>query len=176
MKSRPTTSSAAVPQRIHALRSDMKIIALLRHPVERTLSQYFLLPLEAETLPLEEAWPLNPNDRRALEVIRKPGGTTSAIRSTATWPAAATTNSCRAFRAVWPDRVLSCAAMICPAVTARPGGFSSSNIAPSLTTRRSLRKQRCWGSRTVPEEVHQRLKAQLEPTFAWLDQALDIRW
>ena len=32
---------AAVPERIKALRADMKIVVLLRHPVERTLSQYY---------------------------------------------------------------------------------------------------------------------------------------
>ena len=68
---------AAVPQRIHALRSDMKIIALLRHPVERTLSQYYhSCRWKLETLPLEEALAAEPQRLEgALEVIRKPGGT-----------------------------------------------------------------------------------------------------
>ena len=65
---------AAVPKRIHALRSDMKIIALLRHPVERTLSQYYhSCRWKLETLPLEEA--LAAEEERlqgALEVIQTP--------------------------------------------------------------------------------------------------------
>ena len=66
---------AAVPERIHAFRSDMKIVVLLRNPVERTLSQYYhSCRWGLETLPLEDALAAEEDRLQgALEVIQTPG-------------------------------------------------------------------------------------------------------
>ena len=51
------------------------------------------------------------------------------------------------------------------------------NIRPFLDDAPIPAENKGAGEATqVPEEVRQRLKAQLEPTCAWLDQTLDIRW
>lgn len=67
----------AAPARIHALRPDMRLIALLRDPVERCLSQYFhSRRLGLEDLPLEAALDAEPKRLAGSEaLIREPGGT-----------------------------------------------------------------------------------------------------
>ena len=67
----------AAPERIHALRRNMRLIALLRDPVERSLSQYFHSKrLGLEDLPLEQALEAEAARLAGSEaVIRQPGGT-----------------------------------------------------------------------------------------------------
>ena len=67
----------AAPERIHALRRTMRLIALLRDPVERSLSQYFhSRRLGLEELPLEQALEAEATRLAGSEaVIRRPGGT-----------------------------------------------------------------------------------------------------
>ena len=173
---------AAVPQRIHALRSDMKIIALLRHPVERTLSQYFhSCRWKLETLPLEEALAAEPQRLEgALEVIRKPGGTHLSYQEHSYLARSRYDEQLpRYFELFGRDRVL---------VLRSDDLFSGDrraleriqqflNIRPFPDDAPIPAENKGAGEAAqVPEEVLQRLKAQLEPTFAWLDQTLDIRW
>ena len=67
----------AAPERIRNLRPDMRLIALLRDPVERSLSQYFhSRRLGLEDLPLHEALAVEAERLAGSEaVIREPGGT-----------------------------------------------------------------------------------------------------
>jgi hypothetical protein len=64
------------PARIRALLPRARLVALLRDPVERALSQYFHARRHGfETLPLEEALAAEPARLRgAEEVLRAPGG------------------------------------------------------------------------------------------------------
>ncbi len=65
-----------VPKRIHIFKSDIKLIILLRDPVERSLSQYFhSVRLGLEDLPIEEA--ISAEKKRledSSKVIKIPGG------------------------------------------------------------------------------------------------------
>ena len=66
----------SVPQRIHQLNPAMRMIVLLRDPVERALSQYFHAKrLGFEDLSIDEAFAAEPSRlKNSLVVVTEPGG------------------------------------------------------------------------------------------------------
>ena len=66
----------AVPQRIYKVNPAMRMIVLLRDPVERALSQYFHAKrLGFEDLSIDEAFAVEPSRlKNSLEVVTEPGG------------------------------------------------------------------------------------------------------
>ena len=172
----------AVPSRIHALRPDMKIIALLRHPVERTLSQYFhSCRWNLETLPLEDALAAEPERLQgALEVIRQPGGTHLSYQEHSYLARSRYEQQLtRYFRLFGEQRVLVLrsddlfagdrATLDRLSAFLNIDSFAASTRVPKANSSEGEAKQ-------VPAEVKRRLEAELAPTFDWLDRVLGISW
>ena len=172
----------AVPARIHALRKDMKIIVLLRNPVERTLSQYFhSCRWKLEPLPLEEALAAEPERLEgALEVIRQPGGTHLSYQEHSYLARSRYDEQLpRYFRLFGRNQVL---------VLRSDDLFSGDrqtldritqflNIHPFPDTAAMPRENIGGGEATdVPADVRERLNHQLAPTFDWLERTLEISW
>ena len=173
---------AAVPERIQALRANMKIVVLLRQPVERTLSQYYhSCRWKLETLPLEEA--LAAEEERlhgALEVIETPGGNHLSYQEHSYLARSRYEEQLpRYFERFGKKRVL---------VLRSEDFFSGDrsvlsqleqflNIAPFPRGTEMPRANSGRGeAREVPAAVRRRLEKELTPTFRWLEKELDLQW
>ena len=173
---------AAVPERIQALRADMKIVVLLRNPVERTLSQYYhSCRWKLETLPLEEALAAEENRLQgALEVIKTPGANHLSYQEHSYLARSRYEEQLpRYFKRFGRDRVL---------VLRSEDLFSEDRavltqleqflcIAPfPLETSIPRANSGLGEAREVPSAVRRKLEKELAPTFNWLSTELGMRW
>ena len=173
---------AAVPERIQALRAKMKIIVLLRHPVERTLSQYYhSCRWNLETLPLEEA--LAAEEERlqeALELIKTPGANHLSYQEHSYLARSRYEEQLpRYFKRFGRDRVLVLKSEDLffgdRAVLTQLEQFL--NIAPFPSETVIPRANSGLGEACDVQAVVRRgLEKQLAPTFHWLEAELGLRW
>lgn len=172
----------AVPERIQALRADMKIVVLLRHPVERTLSQYYhSCRWKLETLPLEEALAAEEERLRgALEVIKTPGANHLSYQEHSYLTRSRYEKQLpHYFELFGRNRILVLRSedLFCGSrdVLAQLERFL--NIAPFP---RGIKIPKANSGRgeamDVPSEVRRKLENELAPTFTWLDKELGMRW
>ena len=172
----------AVPDRIHALRHDMKIIVLLRNPVDRTLSQYFhSCRWNLETLPLEKALAAEPERLKgALNIIRQPGGTHLSYQEHSYLARSRYEEQLpRYLRLFGRNQVL---------VLRSDGLYDAERkTLESITQFLNIRpfpdnitipfeNQGAGEAEKVSPEVRKHIAKQLESTFNWLEQTLDISW
>ena len=172
----------AVPKRIHAFRSDMKIVVLLRNPVERTLSQYYhSCRWNLETLPLQVALAAEEDRLQgALDTIQTPGAKHLSYQEHSYLARSRYEEQLpQYFELFGRDRVL---------VLRSEDLFSGSrgvlvqleqflNIAPfprgiTIPKANSGRGEAI----EVPSEVRRKLEKELAPTFKWLERELGMRW
>lgn len=173
---------AAVPERIHALRSDMKIIALLRNPVERTLSQYFhSCRWNMESLSLEDA--LAAEEKRlegAIQVIEKPGGTHLSYQEHSYVARSRYEQQLsRYFDLFGRERVLVLRSEDLfagdPMVMEKIQDWLNIKAFPKGTTIPCANEGHGEANQ-VSTEIRDKLEKELEPTFAWLRDTLNIHW
>ena len=173
---------AAVPERIHAFRSDMKIVVLLRNPVERTLSQYYhSCRWGLETLPLEDALAAEEDRLQgALEVIKTPGANHLSYQEHSYLARSRYEEQLpRYFEHFGRDRVLVLRSedLFCGDHAALRQLEKFLNISPFPRGIKIPKANLGSGeSRNTPEEVRKKLEKQLIPTLQWLEEKLDINW
>jgi hypothetical protein len=173
---------AAVPERIQALRRDMKIVVLLRHPVERTLSQYYhSCRWKLETLPLEEA--LAAEEERlqgALKVIKTPGANHLSYQEHSYVARSRYEEQLpRYFKRFGRDRVLVLRSedLFCGDRDVLTQLERFLCIAPfPLETSIPRANSGLGEASDVPSSVRSKLEKKLAPTFSWLDTELGLRW
>ena len=173
---------AAVPERIQALRRTMKIIVLLRDPVERTLSQYFhSCRWSLETLPLDEA--LAAEGARlegALELIQQPGGTHLSYQEHSYVARSRYDEQLpRYFQRFGRHNVLVLRSEDLfqgdPKLLEAIEAFLS--IAPFPRQTLIPRANPGEGeAQLVPPAVREHLKQTLAPTYRWLERELGMHW
>jgi hypothetical protein len=173
---------AAVPERIRALRGNMKIVVLLRHPVERTISQYYhSCRWKLETLPLEAA--LAAEEERlegALEVIRSPGANHLSYQEHSYIARSRYEEQLpRYFELFGRDRVLVLRSedLFCgnrSMLTQLERFLCISPFPPETSIPRA--NSGLGEARNVPSPVRYKLEKELAPTFNWLDTELGLRW
>ncbi len=172
----------AAPQRIHTMRKRMKIIALLRNPVERTLSQYFhSCRWGLEMLNLEDA--LAAEHKRlagSLDLISKSGGTHGSHQEHSYMSRSRYEQQLeRYFRLFGRAHVLVLRSE--DLFTGRPEFINIIcnflNISPFKQDYPiPLANQGKGEANQVPEKIRRQLRDELTPTFEWLDNNLGIRW
>ena len=173
---------AAVPERIHALRKTMKIVVLLRHPVERTLSQYYhSCRWNLETLPLEEALAAEEDRLQgALEVIKTPGANHLSYQEHSYLARSRYEEQLpRYFRHFGRDGVLVLRSddLFCGARGVLRQLEEFLNIAPFPSETTIPRANSGLGEAlNVPTAVRRQLNEQLTPTFHWLSAELGLEW
>ena len=163
----------AVPERIRALRPEMKIIALLRHPVERTLSQYFhSCRWNLEPLSLEDALAAE-GDRLASGHARSHQEHSYLARSRYDQQLP------RYFERFGRERVLVLRSedlfdgdpevlrALERFLAIEP--FSNDTLIPRANPGLGEADQ-------VPASVRRLLERELAPTFDWLERELGLRW
>lgn len=173
---------AAVPARIRALRQEMKIVALLRHPVERTLSHYFhSCRWKLETLPLEDALAAERERLEgALEVIQTPGAVHLSYQEHSYLARSRYEEQLpRYFELFGRDRVLVLRSDDLfsgdPQVLERIERFL--NIAPFPSNTVIPQANPGLGeAHDVPSAVRRKLEQELAATFDWLETEIGLRW
>ena len=173
---------AEVPERIQALRADMKIVVLLRHPVERTLSQYYhSCRWNLESLPLEEALAIEEERLQgALDVIKKPGANHLSYQEHSYLARSRYEEQLqRYFKRFGRNHVLVLRSEDLFAgdlgvlrkleqfLNIAP--FPKETVIPRMNTGRGEAQE-------APSLVRRELEQKLEPTFKWLDKELGLRW
>ena len=172
----------AVPERIHALRPNMRLIALVRDPVERTLSQYFhSRRLGLEDLPLEQALAAEAERLAGSEaLIRQPGGTHSSHQEHSYLARSRYDEQLqRYFHLFGRSNVLVLRSEDLfeqPQASLRAlSAFLG--IRPFAAGLAVPRANSGGGEAAAVEPgVRARLAQQLAPTYAWLEQELGLSW
>ena len=173
---------AAAAERIHAFRPDMKIVVLLRNPVERTLSQYYhSCRWKLETLPLEDA--LAAEEERlqgALEVIHTPGANHLSYQEHSYLARSRYEEQLpRYFERFGRDRVLVLRSedLFCGDQAALRQLEKFLNISPFPRGTKIPKANLGSGeSRNTPVEVRKKLERRLFPTLQWLEEKLNMKW
>jgi len=172
----------AAPQRIAAMRRSMRLIALLRDPVERTLSQYFhSCRLGLETLPLEAA--LEAESTRlcgSAERIQQPGITDLHHQEHSYLARSRYEIQLQRYLALFgQERVLvlrsedlfaqdpECLRRLCGFLGIAP--FEAQITIPKANSG-------AGEAHAVSEALRSQLREQLEPTYRWLEAAYGMRW
>ena len=173
---------AAVPERIQALRANMKIVVLLRNPVEHALSQYYhSFRWKLETLSLDEA--LAAEEERlhgALEVIKTPGANHHSYQEHSYLARSRYEEQLpRYFKCFGRDRVLVLRSedLFCGdrGVLTKLERFLNINPFPhEISIPRA--NSGLGEARHVPSSVRRKLEKELAPTFNWLDTEMELRW
>jgi hypothetical protein len=172
----------AAPERIHALRPDMRLIALLRDPVERTLSQYFhSRRLGLEDLPLELALAAEAERLAGSEaVIRQPGGTHQSHQEHSYLARSRYEEQLlRYFNLFGRQNVLVLRSEdLFEQPQASLEALSSFlGIRPFANDLAVPRANRGAGeSSDVDQAMREHLAKQLAPTYAWLERELGLSW
>jgi hypothetical protein len=172
----------AAPARIHRTLPKARLVALLRDPVERTLSQYFHACRNGyEQLPLEAALEAEVERLQGAEaVVRQPGGLHTSYQKHSYVSRSRYEQQLQRYRALFPARQLlvlrsedlfthteACwdqlLAFLGAAPLALPGPLPRSNagLGEAQQVSRALREQ---------------LRAELAPTYQWLEQEYGISW
>ena len=173
---------AAVPERIHAFRSDMKIVVLLRNPVERTLSQYYhSCRWKLETLPLEDALAAEEDRLQgALEVIKKPGANHLSYQEHSYVARSRYEEQLpRYFNRFGRERVLVLRSedLFCGKQDILTQLQEFLNIAPfqsdiSIPHTNSGKGE----AHKVPKALRAKLEKKLDNTFHWVEEELGLEW
>jgi len=173
---------AAAPERIAQLRPSMRLIALLRDPVERSLSQYFhSCRLGLEDLPLEAALAAEASRLEGSEVrIRRAGGTDLHHQEHSYLARSRYDIQLQRYISLFGrDRLLvlrsedlfaqnpACLERICGFLGIRP--FSDQTVVPKANRGEGE-------ADAVPIRVREGLRQQLEPTYRWLAEHLGLQW
>lgn len=172
----------AAPERIHALRHDMRLIALLRDPVERTLSQYFhSRRLGLEDLPLELALAAEAERLADSEaVIRQPGGTHPSHQEHSYLARSRYEEQLQRYFSLFGRRnvlVLRSEDLFEHPQASLEALSSFLGILPFANDLAVPRANRGAGeSSDVDQAMREHLAQQLAPTYAWLDRELGLSW
>jgi hypothetical protein len=172
----------AVPQRIHAFRPKIMLIALVRDPVDRSISQYFhSCRYGFETLPLREAI-ASETERLAgsLEQIHQPGGLHKAHQEFSYLARSRYEVQLKRYRVLFRPHqllVLRCEDLFqSPTqVLRRVADFLAVSPFP-------LHLQIPWANQGNEEangvDIHLRREIRdcLEPTYAWMEENYGITW
>jgi hypothetical protein len=172
----------AAPERIHALRHDMRLIALLRDPVERTLSQYFhSRRLGLEKLPLELA--LAAEAERLADsksVIREPGCTHPSHQEHSYLARSRYDEQLRRYFALFGRQnvlVLRSEDLFEQPQASLVTLSAFLGIQPFPTSKCIPHANQGMGeSKKVNGSIRQSLREELAGTYQWLDKELGLRW
>jgi hypothetical protein len=172
----------AAPERIAGLRRSMRLIALLRDPVERTLSQYFhSCRLGLETLPLEAALAAEASRLAGSEARIRCAGGTDLHHQEHSYLARSRyeIQLQRYINLFGRDQLLvlrsedlftqqaDCLQRLCHFLGIRP--FSGQTVVPKAN-------RGDGEATTVSDRVRHQLKQQLEPTYRWLAERFELQW
>ena len=172
----------AAPQRIAAMRRSMRLIALLRDPVERTLSQYFHSSrLGLETLPLESALAAEASRLQgSAERIQQAGITDLHHQEHSYLSRSRYDIQLQRYIALFGSQrvlVLRSEDLFAqdPACLRRLCGFLG--VAPfeaEITIPRA--NSGAGEAKDVSDALRRQLREQLEPTYRWLEVTYGMRW
>ena len=172
----------AAPSRIQALRPDMRLIALLRDPVERSLSQYFhSRRMRLDDLPLEEA--LAAETQRlagSVPVISQPGGSHTGHQEHSYVARSRYDQQLQRYfdrfgrnnlLVLRSEDLFECSQTSLKALSDFLGiaPFSPDTVVPNANRGEGE-------SAGVPMQVRDQLALELQPTYEWLERELGLRW
>ena len=172
----------AAPERIHALRRNMRLIALLRDPVERSLSQYFhSRRLGLEELPLEQALEAEAARLAGSEaVIRRPGGTHASHQEHSYMARSRYELQLQRYFNLFGRRnvlVLRSEDLFEQPQASLNGLSGFLGIEPFAADVAVPRANSGAGeANTVDPWLRQQLREQLAPTYGWLERELGLSW
>lgn len=173
---------AAVPKRIHTFRSNMKIIALVRNPVERTLSQYFhSCRWNLETLSLEEALAAEQERLKGADkVIRAAGGVHQSYQEHSYIARSRYEQQLERYFNLFGRKnvlVLRSEDLFAGEIKALEAVQIFLNITPFPKGILIPRANEGLGeANQVSAETRKRLEKELQPTLEWLKEKLNISW
>ena len=172
----------AAPSRIQDLRPDMRLIALLRDPVERSLSHYFhSCRMRLEYRPLEEA--LAAEMQRlsgSVPLILQPGGTHTGHQEHSYVARSRYDQQLQRYFARFgrnnllvlrSEDLFECSQTSLKALSDFLGiaPFSPDTVAPNANRGEGE-------SAGVSMQVRAQLAQELQPTYEWLERELGFRW
>ena len=173
---------AAAPQRIHRFRTDMKIIALVRNPIERTLSQYFhSYRLKREKLTLEKALAAEQERLNGIEekILVHGGNNLSYQEHSYVSRSRYETQLERYFNFFGKENVLVLRsedlfdgnrnAVIAIQEHLELAPFPKDTVIPRAN-------QGFSESDKVSQKIRERLKGEFQTTFRWMKETLNIEW
>ena len=172
----------AAPERIHALRHNMRLIALLRDPVERTLSQYFHSQrLGLEELPLEQALAAEAKRLAGSEaVIRQPGGTHPSHQEHSYLARSRYEEQLWRYFALFGRHnvlVLRSEDLFEQPQTSLEALSGFLGIRPFATNLAVPHANSGAGEAAIVDQaIRERLAERLAPTYAWLKRELGLSW
>lgn len=172
----------AVPERIYRCRSDMKIIALVRNPVDRTLSQYFhSCRWKLETLTLEKALAAEKERLKdADKEIQKSGGTHLSHQEHSYIARSRYEEQLERYFHLFKSKnilVLKSEDLFSKEEKTLQSIQTFLNIAPFPQNTLIPHANEGKGEiSSVSLETRKMLEKELQPTFKWLKEKLNINW